>query len=205
MGVEARSSSANGRSYLRALRHDAMAALEVLDLAHSELSLLVCDDPTIQRLNRDFRHQDKPTDVLSFPQVSAKEQAARHGRAACSSANHAGSMVGRAKPRAMSEASLFPPLLGDVVISLPTARRQARALGLSPRARLRTLMIHGLLHLLGYDHERSATEARRMFAREREIAAALDARAEESRGRGRRRRAVPAPLLAAGTARSRNR
>ena len=63
--------------------------------------------------------------------------------------------------------------LGDVVISLDTARRQARRLGVAPAARLRTLLVHGLLHLLGYDHERSPAEARRMFARERELAAAL--------------------------------
>ncbi len=64
--------------------------------------------------------------------------------------------------------------LGDVVISIDTALRQARELGVSPAARLRTLLIHGFLHLLGHDHERSVAEARRMFARERRLAARLD-------------------------------
>src|SRR5207237_2701767 len=63
--------------------------------------------------------------------------------------------------------------LGDVVISLDTARRQAQRLGVAPATRMRTLLVHGLLHLLGYDHERSPAEARRMFALERELAAAL--------------------------------
>jgi hypothetical protein len=63
-----------------------------------------------------------------------------------------------------------PPLaLGDVVISLDTAQRQAHTLGVGLASRLRTLLIHGTLHLLGYDHERSTADARRMFAREREL------------------------------------
>jgi ssRNA-specific RNase YbeY (16S rRNA maturation enzyme) len=73
-----------------------------------------------------------------------------------------------------------------------TARRQARRLGVAPAARMRTLLVHGLLHLLGYDHERSPAEARRMFARERELAAALRrislrARASRSRASARAR------------------
>jgi rRNA maturation RNase YbeY len=66
-----------------------------------------------------------------------------------------------------------------------TARRQARRLGVAPAARMRTLLMHGVLHLLGYDHERSPAEARRMFARERELAAALEGAAS---ARSRRRR-----------------
>jgi rRNA maturation RNase YbeY len=75
--------------------------------------------------------------------------------------------------------------LGDVVISVDTARRQARRLGVAPATRMRTLLMHGVLHLLGYDHERSPAEARRMFARERELAAALEGAAS---ARSRRRR-----------------
>ncbi|MGC1678773.1 MAG: rRNA maturation RNase YbeY, partial [Candidatus Binataceae bacterium] len=66
-------------------------------------------------------------------------------------------------------------ILGDVVISIDTALAQARLQGVTARARLRTLLIHGVLHLIGYDHERSPGDARRMFVREREIAAALAA------------------------------
>ena len=134
---------------------------------------MLVDDRRIRVLNRDFRAKDESTDVLSFPQFDEATDDVAPGR-------------GRARPRRarprLGEApaagdSRPPLLLGDVVISVDTARRQARALGGATAARIRTLLIHGLLHLLGYDHERSPAEARRMFARERELAARLaDAR-----------------------------
>ena len=65
--------------------------------------------------------------------------------------------------------------LGDVVISIDTALAQAHEYGVAPAERLRTLLIHGFLHLLGYDHERSPSEARKMFARERQLAALMNA------------------------------
>jgi len=66
-------------------------------------------------------------------------------------------------------------LLGDVVISVPTAKRQAKERGETLRGASERLLIHGMLHLLGYDHERSATEARRMRRREHLLATALGA------------------------------
>ncbi len=60
------------------------------------------------------------------------------------------------------------PLLGDVVISVPTARRQAKALGHSLDEEVLRLLIHGVLHLVGYDHERSQWQARRMRRKETE-------------------------------------
>ena len=63
--------------------------------------------------------------------------------------------------------------LGDVVISIETALAQSREYGVEPAQRLRTLLIHGFLHLLGYDHARSPAEARKMFARERELTAIM--------------------------------
>ena len=63
----------------------------------------------------------------------------------------------------------FQPLLGDVVISLDTAARQAVERGVSIAHEVRLLLTHGILHLLGYDHERSATDARRMFALQRRL------------------------------------
>ena len=65
------------------------------------------------------------------------------------------------------------PFLGDVVISLDTARRQAREAGHSVDREIAILLIHGVLHLMGYDHERSAQDARRMQKKEREILQAL--------------------------------
>ena len=130
---------------------------------------MLVDDRRIRVLNRDFRAKDESTDVLSFPQFDEAMDDVAPGR-------------GRARPRrarprpgeAPAAAENRPPLLlGDVVISVDTARRQAHALGVATAVRIRTLLIHGLLHLLGYDHERSPAEARRMFARERELATRL--------------------------------
>lgn len=84
-----------------------------------EISVVLCDDPFIQALNRQHRGKDAPTDVLSFAQDD-------------------------------------PFLLGDIVISLPTAARQAKAAGWSLEQELALLGIHGLLHLLGYDDETEA-------------------------------------------------
>lgn len=66
-------------------------------------------------------------------------------------------------------------LLGDVVVSIPTAQRQARERAHSVEDEIRELLVHGILHLLGYDHEISPEEADRMFARQREVLAALTA------------------------------
>jgi rRNA maturation RNase YbeY len=64
-------------------------------------------------------------------------------------------------------------LLGDIVISLPAAGRQARAAGETLRDEVDRLLVHGFLHLLGYDHERGGADARRMEARERRMREAL--------------------------------
>jgi rRNA maturation RNase YbeY len=145
---------ASARPYARAFRADANYLLKILALERCELSLMLVSDSAIRRLNRDFRAKDQPTDVLSFPQLDESSEAASS---------------------AESVATDGPACaLGDVVISLDTARQQARELEQSVAHRIRTLLIHGLLHLLGYDHERSKAEARRMFARERELAAMLE-------------------------------
>jgi probable rRNA maturation factor len=68
---------------------------------------------------------------------------------------------------------LRPDLLGDIVISVPAAARQAKDAGTPLAGELERLLIHGLLHLLGYDHERGAAEARRMERRERLLREAL--------------------------------
>jgi rRNA maturation RNase YbeY len=75
--------------------------------------------------------------------------------------------------------TLQPSLLGDVIISLETAARQAQRRGHSLREELQTLLIHGILHLLGYDHEISRGEAIRMHRKEREVKAELTSRLEE--------------------------
>jgi len=126
--------------------------MDAAGLPDCELSLTLTSDASIRKLNRDYRRKDRATDVLSFSQLE------EHGRA-------------RVDPLRVRNVEGMP--LGDVVISIDTALAQAREDGIAPTKRLRALLIHGFLHLLGYDHERSAAEARRMFARERKLAAAL--------------------------------
>jgi probable rRNA maturation factor len=155
VAVEFRCATARGRGYARGLRADADRLMRAVGLADCELSLTLTSDRAMRRLNRDFRGIDAATDVLSFSQIE-----------------QAGSAP--PEPRSVKNSPGLP--VGDVVISIDTAVRQAREYRVSPASRLRRLLIHGLLHLLGYDHERSATDARRMFARERTLAAKIAVR-----------------------------
>lgn len=85
------------------------------------------------------------------------------------------------------------PLLGDVVISIPKAMKQAAEQGHSIQCELTTLLIHGILHLLGYDHERGESEARRMRQKERALLQAvlpIPALIKAGAGRSSRQRAV---------------
>jgi len=132
-----------GRSVAAGLATRAAGALRVLRLAGAELSLVLVSDAEIRSLNGRYRGKTHATDVLSFP------------------------MHGRRSPAA------GPWLLGDVVISLDTARRQATVEGCRVIDAAERLFIHGLLHLLGYDHEVSEREARRIARRERFVARAL--------------------------------
>lgn len=136
------------------LKRDATALLKAAGLDACELSLTLTSDAAIRALNRDYRKKDRATDVLSFSQLEER----------------AGSPP---DPRAAQNLEGVP--LGDVVISIDTALAQANQYGVAPSQRLRTLLIHGFLHLLGYDHERSPADARKMFARERVLAALVDA------------------------------
>jgi probable rRNA maturation factor len=128
-------SSVSTRS-LAALARRALAGEGVAPPAG--LSIAVSDDATVRRLNRRFRGEDEPTDVLSFALDS--------NEAFVTPANG-------------------PRQLGDVIISYPTAARQAKEAGHAIDEELAHLLVHGVLHLLGYDHERPAA-ARRMRARE---------------------------------------
>jgi probable rRNA maturation factor len=127
--------------------------MRAVGLAECELSLTLTSDRAMRRLNRDFRGIDTATDVLSFSQI---EQVG----------------IAPPNPRSVKNSPGLP--VGDVVISIDTALRQAREYRVSPSVRLRRLLIHGFLHLIGYDHERSPADARRMFARERTLAAKME-------------------------------
>ena len=123
-------------------RQRAGAVLAAASATEAELSVALVDDATIARLNQAYRGKSGPTDVLSFSLVEGD-----HGE-------HRGAM------------------LGDVVIAMPTAARQARELGHDLDEELLRLLIHGVLHLLGFDHEEEE-EARAMEAREREVRAEI--------------------------------
>ena len=126
--------------------------MKAAGLPDCELSLTLTSDESIRVLNRDYRKKNTPTDVLSFSQLEDRGSAPPN-------------------PRAIRNIEGMP--LGDVVISIDTALAQSREYGVTPAERLRTLLIHGFLHLLGYDHERSPSEARKMLARERALAAKM--------------------------------
>src|SRR5690606_20159653 len=129
----------------RAVLRMAHAMLTHLRLEASELSILLTDDRTIRDINREHRRKDKPTDVLSFPQNEFLEPM---------------------RPRRGSNLAL----LGDVIISLDTAARQARGRGRPLEDEVRFLLAHGLLHLLGYDHM-TQPEKRQMTAITRKLVA----------------------------------
>lgn len=134
--------------YARTLRNDATRLLALFKIGQqdgAELSLLLTGDRRIAQLNGEYRHKNEPTDVLSFAQGD-------------------GSLELVEPPgRAPQQINKINNLIGDVVISIDTAARQAAELGLSVERRLRTLLVHGFLHLLGMDHERP-DDAQLMFA-----------------------------------------
>lgn len=120
------------------------ASLRRLHHPQAELSVLLTDDTVLRRLNRRYRGLDRATDILSFGM--------------------------REQRRAQDPLPPCADLLGDLVVSLPTVRRQAEAAGRAFGAELREVLAHGLLHLLGYEHARPA-DARRMFALQASLAA----------------------------------
>ncbi len=93
-----------------------------------EVNVLLTGDAEVRRLNRQFRHKDKATDVLSFPGIDAR-------------------------------------FAGDIAISVSTAARSARQLGHSPAEEIKVLLLHGVLHLAGYDHETDQGEMARKETR----------------------------------------
>lgn len=186
MAVEVRCETTRGEPLKRALRRDAVRILSLLDLSKCELSLVIVGDRKIRRLNREYRGKDKATDVLSFPLTETD--------------NIGQPSVGRRRRNSgesatASRSSAPPCALGDVVISADTAGRQARTLGERPSARMRTLLIHGTLHLLGYDHEGSPTEAGRMFSKEHELAGLLAGPRSIARDANTRPKWSPAAML----------
>ena len=129
---------------LKKIQQTAQAVLDALDCPEAELSILMVDDAQIAVLNRDYLHRHGPTNVIAFPMQAGEFS------------------------------NLTPHLLGDVVISMDTCAREAGQAGISMETRFDQLLIHGILHLLGYDHVHSESEARIMEAKSNELLTLLE-------------------------------
>ena len=129
---------------MKKIKKTARAILNALDFPDGELSILIVDDQQIANLNRTFLNRKGPTNVIAFPM--------REG----------------------PFGEITPNLLGDVVISIETAKHEADAARISLQNRFNQLLIHGILHLLGYDHERIPAEAERMEQKSISLLAMLD-------------------------------
>lgn len=110
-----------------------------LALPDAELSILLVNDAQIRELNRQYLQKDKPTNILAFPM------------------------------RKGEYATVHPHLLGDLVISVETAQRQCKRFGLHPTQMIILLMVHGILHLIGYEHEGSRKGAREMALKQKQL------------------------------------
>jgi probable rRNA maturation factor len=121
------------------------AAMVEADTGDAELAVMLTDDAGIRTLNKNWRGQDKPTNVLSFPALQPTD------------------------PRSADDA---PRMLGDIAIAYETTRREADDEQKPFDHHLSHLAVHGFLHLVGYDHENDG-EAEAMENLEREILAAL--------------------------------
>ena len=117
----------------------AKTVLNALECPDGELSILVVGDLEIARLNKIYLGRSGPTNVIAFPM--------RDG----------------------TFGQINPNLLGDVVISFDTAAREARHAGISVESRFDQLLIHGILHLFGFDHEKTSQQAKAMRAKEKEL------------------------------------
>jgi probable rRNA maturation factor len=140
-----------------------------------ELSLVITGQERIQELNREYRGLDKPTDVLSFAMSEQKEE--DKSKPFLNSAD--GTLDSRTDviTSPLFDNFIGPPdgflHLGEVIISYPQASIQAQEQGHSIKIELATLIVHGVLHILGYDHEKPEMEPA-MKAREKEILDSLE-------------------------------
>ena len=124
---------------LKKIKQTVQVILDALDCPNGEISILIVDDPQIEELDQQYLNRQGPTNVIAF--------AMREGEFS----------------------DLSPHLLGDVVISTDTAAREAQLAATGTEQRFNELLVHGILHLLGYDHETSEEDARVMEDKSREL------------------------------------
>jgi probable rRNA maturation factor len=125
------------------IKKEVQKILENLGCHNSEISILFTSDRHIKELNVAYRKKNNPTDVLSFSQIEG------------------------------DFASLNTSILGDVVISVDTAVKQAEDFGHSLEKEIFTLLIHGILHLLKFDHEQSEEDDKKMQSKANELLALI--------------------------------
>ncbi|UCE82727.1 MAG: rRNA maturation RNase YbeY [Deltaproteobacteria bacterium] len=126
------------------IKTKARKILSALECFDSELSVVLVDDEQMSSLNWQYRKRRGPTNVLAF--------AMRDGE----------------------YGAISPELLGDIVISLPTAQREAVEAGIPLDTMFSRLLVHGILHLVGFNHEQGEDAARQMEERSAELLALLD-------------------------------
>jgi probable rRNA maturation factor len=119
---------------------------ERLDIQNAFITIIVTDDPYIQNINREFRGLNEPTDVISFSN--------------------------RENP--FPEVDTAEEEIGDIYISLERAERQSIEYRETLLDEIKRLVIHGMLHLMGYDHERSDEDEALMLKKEEEIIGFID-------------------------------
>jgi probable rRNA maturation factor len=139
-----RSEVRSAEIHARRLKATAQKLLNAANEEHSSLSVTLVNDETIRNLNHEHRGKDTSTDVLSFPLLDADTE----------------------RPLDVER------MLGDVVISVDTAKRQAAGYDASLQDEIHRLLIHGVLHVLGHDHEKVG-DRMRMEAEERRLAEAI--------------------------------
>ncbi|MBU4186049.1 MAG: rRNA maturation RNase YbeY [Proteobacteria bacterium] len=121
------------------IQKKARAILNALDCPDGELSILIVNDSQIEALNKQYFNRYSPTNVIAFPMREGKF------------------------------ANISPQLLGDVVISVETAHQEGINAGISMEERFIQLLIHGILHLFGYDHETTEQETIKMEKKSEEL------------------------------------
>jgi len=163
---------------VRSLERAAELAAEREGIADAclEVSLFFAEQDEIRKMNADYRGIDEPTDVLSFPMLEDINEASSReclGDLPNRLPGKSREFSGRAEPIKSTVPVIAPQLLGDVVICREIAKKQAGEYGHGEERELVFLFTHGLLHLLGYDHEGEGTDAEAMRAAEKEILAGL--------------------------------
>jgi probable rRNA maturation factor len=139
MGILIDNRQTSQRIPLGDMREKALAVLGALGNPEAELSIVFVDDEGIADLNRQYLKREGATNVIAFPM--------REG----------------------AYSDISPQLLGDVVISVDTAERESKMAGVTMETRLEELLVHGILHLFGYDHETNQQDARQMEKKHLEL------------------------------------